>query len=305
MPTARSDEFELLYGQTASYFALRLFVAKELQGRLIVELAKTFLRRLVLPPCAPTWLWTRRPGDDAKLNMGDFSERRWSAAEKKLLSGEFASLSLFAAHPEAPAHKISFSVNPGRIDLTCGVSYLRRLCNGYISALLEWGVTAWNASEAAYGYGNLGYIAPRAPFDPAKGAENRLPWDRDTPPAQAPHAIPVAWIGSDIDGNLERLFLAGKGIKGAFWANFLSKACVEKTGGAAALQGFRIQPLAGGGLLVVTTESPLPEDTPENRNRFLALHRALQPAFVSRAETSETMRALLGYFYREAPLENG
>ena len=303
MSTARSDEFELLYGQTVSYFTLRLFVAGEVQGRLVVELAQAFLRRLVLPPCRPTWLWTRRPAEDAKLNTGDFSERRWSAAAKKLLSGEFATLSLFAAHPEAPAHKVCFSVNPGRIDLTCSVSYLRRL-SAHISALLEWGVAAWNACEAAYGYGNLGYIAPRMPFDPAKGAENRLPWDRDTPPAHAPHAIPVAWIGADIDGNLERLFLAGKGIKGAFWANFLSKACVEKAGGAAALQEFRIQPLAGGGLLVVATENPLPEDTPENRSRFLALQRALQPAFVSRAETSEAMRPMLGHFYREAPLEN-
>ncbi|MBI4735962.1 MAG: hypothetical protein HY766_07865 [candidate division NC10 bacterium] len=33
----------------------------------------------------------------------------------------------------------------------------------------------------------------------------------------------------------------------------------------------------------------------------LAVHRVLQPAFLSRAETPENKRALLGYFYREHP----
>jgi Protein of unknown function (DUF3396) len=297
-----SDEFEPLYNQTASYFTLRLFLANDAPGQLTVELAEKFLSELVLLPCHPTWLWTRRPEEHAKLNTGDFSARRWSAAQKKLLSGEFGALSLFAAHPDAPSHKISCSLNPGTIELTCSLSYLRRLSSRHMEMVLQWGISGWNSSEAAYGYGNLAYIAPRVPFNPAdpQQAGYRLPWDHDTPPVHAPHAIPVAWMGSDIDLNLERLYLAGKGIKGAFWANFLSAAYLQMAGGQAALHGFRCEPLARGGLLVVATESPLPEDSEENRQRFLSLRRALQPAFISRAEAAVGTRPLLGHFYREA-----
>jgi hypothetical protein len=56
-----------------------------------------------------------------------------------------------------------------------------------------------------------------------------------------------------------------------------------------------------GGLLIVATESPLPEDTEENRDRFLRVHTALQPAFLSYQQTTEMQRPLLSYFYRERP----
>lgn len=318
------DEFESLYNQTAMYFALRLFLKKDtfVEGRLIVELARTFQADLVLPPCRPTWLWTKRAKDDAKLNTGDFSERRWNAAVKKIVTGEFSVLTIFAANPDSPTEKISFSahVNPigpesyspsllGTIDLTCSVSYLRQLAAApaKVETLLRFGTAAWNGVQGgpAYGYGNLGFIPLRVPFNP-HGPQHtgyRLPWDRDTPPAQRPHAIPVAWIGADVDGNLDRLFCSGKGIKGAFWANYLGEIYVRRAGGeqaiGASLPGIRIETLHDGGLLVVATDSPLPEDSEENRQRFLALHRVLQPAFLSRAETAENQRALLGYFYRE------
>jgi hypothetical protein len=78
---------------------------------------------------------------------------------------------------------------------------------------------------------------------------------------------------------------------------------VRKAGGAQEIRtnlpGIRIEALHDGGLLVVATESPLPEDSEKNRQRFLAVHRALQPAFLSRAEMAANKRALLGYFYRE------
>lgn len=67
----------------------------------------------------------------------------------------------------------------------------------------------------------------------------------------------------------------------------------------AGLPDARVEPLHAGGLLIVATESLLPEDSEANRRRFLAVHRALQPAFLTRADTSENKRALLGYFYRE------
>ncbi len=320
------DEFESLYNQTAMYFALRLFLKKDtlVEGRLMVELARTFLADLVLSPCQTTWLWTKRAKDDAKLNTGDFSERRWNAAVKKILAGEFSALSIFAANPDSPTQKISFStqvntIGPagnsssllGTIDITSSVSYLRQLATSpaKVETLLRFGTAAWNGVRGgpAYGYGNLGVIPPRVPFNP-RGPQHagfRLPWDRDTPPAQRPHAIPIAWIGADIDGNLDRLFCAGKGIKGAFWANYLGETDVKRAGAeqaiVASLPGFRIETLRDGGLLVVATDSPLPEDSEENRRRFLAVHRVLQPAFLSRAETAENQRVLLGYFYREHP----
>jgi hypothetical protein len=318
------DACESLYDQPATSFTLRLFLKQEtfVPGRLIVELARSFLADLVLPPSRPASLWTRRAKDDAKLNTGDFSEGRWNAAVKKITSGEFGALSLFAANPDSPKAQAWFSahVNPvgaedhstpihGTIEFGCGLAYLRQLAAaaGKIEALLRFGMAAWNGvqGEPAYGYGNLGFTPPRVPFNPhgPQHAGYRLPWDSDTPPARRPHAIPVAWIGADVDGNLDRSFCNAKGIKGAFWANFLSAAYVRQAGGAqaigAGLPGIRIETLRDGGLLVVTTESPLPEDSEESRQRFLAVHRVLQPAFLSRAETSANTRALLGHFYRE------
>jgi hypothetical protein len=318
------DACESLYDQPAMYFTFRFFLKKStfVPGRLIAELATTFLADLVFPPCRPKWLWTKRAKDGAKLNTGDFSERRWNAAVKKIVSGEFSALSIFAEDPDSPTQKVTFSthVNPvglegystsllGTIEVTCSVSYLRQLAASpaRIETLLRFGTAAWNGVPGgpAYGYGNLGFIPPRVPFNPngPQQAGYRLAWDRDTPPAQRPHAIPVAWIGSDVDGNLDQSFCAGKGIKGAFWANYLSEIYVTKAGGAqsiaASLPGIRIEALHDGGLLVVATESPLPEDSEENRQRFLAVHRVLQPAFLSRAETAANKRALLGHYYRE------
>ena len=315
---------ESLYDQPATSFLLRLFLTQEtpVRGQLIVELARSFLAELVLPPCRPASLWTKRAKDDAKLNTGDFSEGRWDAAVKKFLSGEFSALTLSAANPDSPTWQAWFSahVNPagsggysspihGTIEFGCGLSYLRQLAAsvGKIEALLRFGTAAWNGVQGApaYGYGNLGFTPRRVPFNPhgPQDAGYRLPWDSDAPPARRPHAIPVAWIGADVDGNLDRSFCTAKGIKGAFWANFLSEAYVRQAGGAeaigAGLPGIRIETLRDGGLLVVATESPLPKDSEENRQRFLAVHRVLQPAFLSRAETSANKRALLGYFYRE------
>jgi hypothetical protein len=60
-----------------------------------------------------------------------------------------------------------------------------------------------------------------------------------------------------------------------------------------------IESLNLGGLLVVATDNPLPADTEATSSRFTQLHDALQPAFLSREETPENKRGMLGYFYRE------
>jgi hypothetical protein len=305
-----------LYNQAATRFELRFFLRRDavVEGSVIAHLAECFLGDLLLPGARPTTLVTRRPGLEAKLNMGEFAQARWKASRTKILAGDYGVLGLDVAVPDFPNRRASLSIlaNPagwtgprlsGALTFACSVSYLRSLAASpeKVEALLRLGRSAWNGIDGgpAYGFGNLA-LTPKRP-EVRFGADGRVRLAE--PPAERPHAIPVASVGPDIDGNLELLFGSGKGIKGAFWANFLSSASVGMACGEtqlrAKLPGMRVEPLDHGGLLIVATESPLPDDTEENRARFLQLHAALQPAFLSREETVESKRALLGYFYRE------
>ena len=47
------------------------------------------------------------------------------------------------------------------------------------------------------------------------------------------------------------------------------------------------------------SRAPEPENTDENRRRFLELDAPLKRAFLSSEAASEAMREMLGYFYRE------
>ena len=47
------------------------------------------------------------------------------------------------------------------------------------------------------------------------------------------------------------------------------------------------------------SRAPEPENTDENRRRFLELDAALKPAFLAKDATPASMRNYLGYFYRE------
>ena len=80
---------QTLYGQAATHFRLRFFLRPntEEQGGLVVELANMFLADLVFPRSDLFSLDTKRPGIGRPLNMGQFSERRWNAAVKKVLAG--------------------------------------------------------------------------------------------------------------------------------------------------------------------------------------------------------------------------
>jgi hypothetical protein len=315
---------QTLYSQSATHFTLPLYLrgTTEVDGRLIAELAETFLSELVLSGARATALHTKRAGQGANVNMGDFTSARWTATLKKLLNGEYAVIHLAAETPHFPHQKIWFSshVNPpggaehlgaGTITLQCSVSYLRELATapGKIEALLQIAKRAWNGVPGgpAYGYGHLAMTLARPAFDPrATKAGMRLPWEFVKPPEDRPHAVPIAYVGNDIEGNLESLYTSKRGIKGAFWANFLSDAHVTLAGGEERLRerldGMRVDRLEHEGLLVVATDSPLPEDTAATRDQFLRLEAALQPAFLSRSETPEMKRGLLGYFYRERPL---
>jgi hypothetical protein len=191
----------------------------------------------------------------------------------------------------------------------CSVSYLRHLAGSpeKVDALLDLGRKAWNdiAGGPAYGYGNLALTLARPAFDPwlPRQPDTPLPWEYIKPPEERAHAVAVAYVGNDIEGNLSSLYCSGRGIKGAFWGNFLSAAHVAMAGGQETLREklreMRVERLNHGGLLVVATDSPLPDDTEATRERFAKLHGALQPAFLSREDTPENKRGMLGYFYRE------
>jgi hypothetical protein len=308
-----------LYNQTATHFTLRIFIhpSTEVAGQLVLELADLFLADLLFPGVRVTSLDTKRAGEGAKINSGEFSERRWTTTGKKFRSNELAVLTLKAETPDFPNQKIWLSVHvnpPGgdelllaeKVEVMCSISYLRHLAASpaKLDALLRLAKMAWNGvGRPAYGYGNIAISPDRPKFaewslNPGK----ELPWEMIRAPAERAHAIPVAYV-ADIDLNLQQSYVKGEGIKGAFWANFLAADHVAMAGGESTLRSrlpdIRIDALEHGGLLLVATGSPLPEDTEENRRRFLELDAALKPAFLSSEAASETMRRMLGYFYRE------
>lgn len=314
---------QTLYNQSATSFALPLYLREktEVEGRLILELAESFISQLLFPSTRLIWLWTKRAKAGAKLNTGDFTDSRWKAAQKKFLNNEFAVLTLRAATPDFPDQDIWFTahVNPiggeeflvaGEWKVKCSISYLRHLATSpdKVESLLQLAIRAWNGTPGgpAYGYGHIVNSLPRSRWDitKPKPADALWPWELVKAPVERAHAVPIA-SGGDIELNLTGLYSRGKGIKGAFWANFLSYEYVAMAGGDAVLRakldGMRIEHLGHGGLLIVATDSPLPEDTESTHERFLRLDEALQPAFISSKENAENIRDKLGYFYRERP----
>lgn len=314
-----------LYGQPVTGFDLRLFIRPEAatDGALLVALGEHVMRTLILPRCRLTGLWTKRAQLDAKMNVGEFTDARWAAAVPKLRAGTYHVVELIAEDPDRGNHRIMVGaqVNPpkelqgypvpvvGTVDVHCSLSYIRELAGSPkgAEALLDLGRMAWNGTEgAAYGFGNLAYSPKLVPFNPSGPQDPNYvpPWEQPRgAPDVRPHPIPIAYVGLNVDTNLEDAYCAGRGIKGAFWANFLTRDHVERAGGERSLReglaGCRIEPMRDGGLLIVATDSPVPDDTPENRERFLNLHRRLQPVFIPRSGTPERRQALLGYFYRE------
>jgi hypothetical protein len=312
-----------VYGQSATGFVLSLYLREDTQvdGRLIVDLAEEFISHLLFPSTRLNWLWTKRAGDGAKLNIGDFTSARWKAAQKKFLGNQFAVLTLRAQTPDFPNQEIWFSahVNPlggaeflsaGKWEVRCSLPYLRHLAAsaGKVDALLQLATHAWNATPGgpAYGYAHLAHSLARPRWDirTPKPPNVLSPWDCIKPPIERAHAVPIAYTG-DNELNLSALYVHNAGIKGAFWANFLSPVHVALAGGEAALRqtlhGMRIDRLEHGGVLIVATDSPLPEDTEATRERFWRLDEALQPAFISHVGLRDTFRDMLGYFYRERP----
>lgn len=162
-----------------------------------MALAEEFMSTLVLPGCQLTSLWTRRPELDAKLNVGDFSDRRWKASLKKFRIGEYHVLRLEARNPDWPNHKISFGmqINPpagqrrypvpaiGDVSASCSLSYLRYLAESpdRVEALIHLGKAAWDGvGDAAYGFANVAYMEKIVPFNPTEPRDPDYvpPWDQ-------------------------------------------------------------------------------------------------------------------------------
>lgn len=312
-----------LYGCDVTHFELCLFIAPDtvVSGERLVECSRRFLSELLLPGVSPVTLSTRRAAPDARLNRSAFSVARWKAAAAKIGEGYFGTVWIEAADAVNRDRTISLAahVNPpegaevrtvGKIVVTCSVRYLEALVAGpgRAEAMLRFGRAAWTGlgGHARYGFANLAYTPKVTPFVPGMSpADFSHRFDLNAPPAVQPHPIPVAHTGHRIDGNLEQFYCGGKGIKGAFWANFMSSPYVQLAGGEqtlrASLPQFRVETLAPDGLLIVAGESPLPEDTDANRARYQRLGRALQPAFIAKQEVSPLKQDLLGAFYRERP----
>lgn len=315
---------QTLYQQAAKHFTLTLYLRSktEVAGQLIIELADAFLSDLLFPGCRLTDLHTKRAGMGTKLNMGGFTAARWKAAKRKVLAGEYAVVWIRAQMPDFPNQTIDLTthVNPpggdevleaGTIEVSCSIAYLRHLAASpqKVEALLRLATQAWNSVDGgpAYGYGNIALTLARPVFDPrvppAPGTPFPVPYIK--PPEERVHAVPVAYVGNDIEGNLASLYCKDLGIKGAFWASFLSAPYVAMAGGEETLRrqlnGMRVDRLSHGGLLVVATDTPLPDDTEATREQFARLHTALRPAFLSREAMSDNRRGMLGYFYRERP----
>ena len=168
---------ETLYNQAATGFALPLYLREktEVEGHVILDVAEKFISQLLFPSTRLIWLWTKRAGEGAKLNIGDFTDSRWKAAQKKFLNNEFAVLTLTAATPDFPNQDIWFSahINPiggqefviGEWKVTCSIPYLRHLAASpeKVEALLQLAIHAWSETPGGptYGYGHIVNSLPR------------------------------------------------------------------------------------------------------------------------------------------------
>jgi hypothetical protein len=116
------------------------------------------------------------------------------------------------------------------------------------------------------------------------------------------HDIPVAF--TMVDGNLQWGMIRDRqGIKGTFWANYLDREYAARLGDAEALRAllapYRPHVDACGGIGFFATDNPMPEDTPENRQRFRDLDALMRPLWLSRSDVQPNFHDSMGYFYRD------
>ena len=173
-----------------------------------------------------------------------------------------------------------------------------------VEALLALTRRAWNGidGEAGVWYG----IWPSSSLD-RRSIRNLpgapMPWEFIKPPEHRVHPVPIAYVGNDIEVNLEGLCLQQPRHQRRVLGNFLSAAHVElarRRSRRKRIDWNARRAAAHGGCLIVATETPLPDDIDETRSRFLRLDEALRPAFLSREATSNK-RGMLGWLLHERP----
>lgn len=298
------------YGTTeAEAFALRLFIAPEqcVPGAALGQILERFSDSLVLPGYALQTLYSRTPGVAIKPNTGPFSDRRWSQMLRRVREGEIGVIGCEVRDPPLRSGiALSIIANPeksdgphvcGSISVECDLSYLLALRSFQrVSDLISFGSAAWVSAGTGgvYGYANLGVGSAR---------RNARPWEVSRKATPIEHPIPVALVGSSVDSDLCPWICKGAGIKGAFWSNFLNDGYLRRVGGINVLRqqlpAVRIEALGSGGLMVLASEDPIPEDTEPNRMLYMQLCRALRPAFIPRGELPEHLQYKLGQFYLE------
>jgi hypothetical protein len=291
-----------LYNEKVVDFTMRFFTRDGaiVPGERIAALADEFLRRLLLPGVEPVEIWTARPKIGARMNMPQFTEAKWKAVRKKIEAGAYGALSLRAKDELSPYPIVTFdtAVDPqqvvdsrgvGRIDFECKIHYLVQLLKAgdgaeRVKSFFRF-MQDTLAGLAVCGYANV-------------GVGGRYSWKS----MRRPHDIPVAF--TMVDGNLDGYMIRDRmGIKGTFWANYLDREYAARLGGAEALRAqlalYQPHVDASGGIGFFATDSPIPEDTPENRQRYRDLDSVMRPLWLSRSEVSPNKHDFMGYFYRD------
>ena len=231
-------------------------------GQLVLELADTFLERLLFRGSPPVSIWTKPPGMGKKISIAEFSDKRWETARKKIRTNANAVLRLEAKTADFPNQTIALyahanppggseTIHTGTIAVTCSIPYLRHVSasRDMVDALIAFGVQVWNSHDTRLRI-RQSRRHSQAPGPSVRSREG-CPADRSSSrlPPNRVHPIPVAATGNDIDLNLDGLIVGGRGIKGAYWANLLERALTCAWRAAhdrlepSVLPGLRVEPL--------------------------------------------------------------
>lgn len=109
-------------------------------------------------------------------------------------------------------------------------------------------------------------------------------------------------VGDFFDVNIQTDF--HDHVKGAFWANFLSKRHVNVLGGpemvAQVAPCYRVERLSNGGLLMILSPSPVPENKDEEKVAYAKLREFLRPVTVSKTPSIPPSLEKTGKVFRKS-----
>ncbi|HYO73708.1 MAG TPA: type VI immunity family protein [Archangium sp.] len=190
----------------------------------------------------------------------------WHGAEKK----ESASPFLIEAFG---ASKMDMEVHDGfsYLRVSFPVTWFEERVEDFLRLILRWSERV----QPVHGYGGVTLI--RSPND----GFSQMHEEEES-------GFAARYPGIEIDDPLGHSMRTQTGIKGGNWITILSKAFVEKLGGAAELRehlgtGFRVEEYSGGAMIVA---GPVPEIGDRNRNidtpHYRRLAQVLKPIRIDR-----------------------